>query len=918
MAPKRNRPSKRICNARGTTWPTLRRAIFTAGLLFLATVVFLRLRKGDAPPRSVEPRASASAASARAAEVVSEAVPLQQESTGIHSQDDEPKGTLALRGRVLDVTDRPAANAIVAVNTTPRRTVMSASDGTFEFTGLLPRPYAVVARRGALVSPALELPLAADSPPITLLLRESSALEALVADAADNHPIASARIEVEDEGVVATTDKHGRATLTGLAPGGYVLGASGDGYTKARVLVSHSGAAGTSPVLMLLTQGAAAHGRVVDGAGEPVSGATVRALRGSTLAVDDRATGAEVTTDSTGFWTIPALPAGTFRFAAAHVQFAPALSPSVAVDGSEPAGPIVITMEKGAELVGRVVTRSGTAAPFALVDARSTGVGIRLPSRRTTFADASGHFKMIGLPRATLNVEARADEGTAPPQLVNLESGHAEVTLTLLANGVIAGSVVGRHGDHIAGAQVVAISDDRALLGGFADSKAGRYASAVTNDRGAFRLRGLSAGRYRLRSSKSMSVQATQFWLQPGVLAEVGDEDARVVVEEPGRLKGRVELARGGVPESFSVAITLSAPEYFNGKQGTFVVNDVPAGRHTVTIASRGSQPRVIEDVDVRAGEDNDLGRIVLESGITVRGTVVDKNDTPVAEATVIAGASILGDGKGPSGGGLRAKTDRGGQFAIDGAVSGPLTLVAEHATLGRSVPLEVMIGQEPPPSLQLRLAPTAALQGHVTKQRRPLDRVGVVAAPNGSPTGRFAVTTQADGLYQFERLSEGDYLVSTVLRMSPTVQLAQVVRAKVGPGGGNADIDVAIGGPTVAFDVRDSAGQPISNGQIFLATGNVRAASLRELEAALSARGAGQTRIVLLMQGRAEATTDVPPGPYSVCAAPIFGNLEDPTVTQRIRDHAGELAVTCVPMVVEPEPPVQRASLQVAGGGVR
>jgi hypothetical protein len=888
----------------------------TACLVLLAALVFFGLRKGDAKAKA---RALDSTASARPAELVSESVPFQQELTGIHHRDDEPKGSLVLRGRVLDVSERPASNVIVAINTTPRRTVTSASDGTFELTGLLPRPYTVVARRGALVSAARELQLSAETPPITLLLRETAPLEALVVDAADNHPISSARIEVEDEGIVARTDKEGRATLAGLAPGHYVLGASGEGYAKARVLVTHSGdGAASSPVLLLLTQGAAAHGRVVDAAGEPVSGATVRALRASTLAADDRATGAEVTTDSTGFWTIPALAAGTFRFAAAHAQFAPALSPPVTVDGIEPAGPVVITMEKGVRLVGRVVTRSGTAAPHALIEARTTGVGIRLPTRRTTFADASGHFTMTGLPRASLNVEARADEGTASPQLVNLETGDAEITLTLLANGVIAGLVVGGRGERIAGAQVVAIPDDRALLGGFADSKAGRYASTVTNDRGAFRLRGLSSGRYRLRSSRSMSVQAPQFWLQPGVLAEAGDEDARVVAEESGKLKGSVELARGGAPPSFGVAITLSPPEHFSGRQGTFVVNDVPVGRHTVTITSRGNKPRVIEDVQVRAGEDNDLGRIVLESGVTVRGTVVNKDDTPVAEATVSAGASILGDGKGSSGSGLQAKTDQGGQFVIEGAVPGPLTLVAEHATLGRSAPLAVTIEQEPPPSLVLRLAPVASLQGDVTKQGRPLDRVGVVASPNGSLTGRFAVTTQADGFYQFERLSEGDYVVSAVLRISPTVQLIQAVQAKVGPAPNRAEIDVTFGGPTVAFDVRDAAGQPVANGQIFLATGNVRAASMRELEAALAARGAGQTRIVLLMQGKAEATTDVPPGPYSVCAAPVFGNLQDPTVTQRIRDHAGELAVTCAPMLVEPEPVVQRASLQVAGGGVR
>jgi len=130
-------------------------------------------------------------------------------------------------------------------------------------------------------------------------------------------------------------------------------------------------------------------------------------------------------------------------------------------------------------------------------------------------------------------------------------------------------------------------------------------------------------------------------------------------------------------------------------------------------------------------------------------------------------------------------------------------------------------------------------------------------------------VTTQADGFYQFERLSEGEYIATAVLRINPTTQILQSVAAKVGAEGSRADIDVSAGGPTVAFDVHDAAGGPIANARVYLATG-VRAATLGQLDAALAARGAGQTRILSIMQGNAVSTSEVPPGPYSVCVAPI------------------------------------------------
>src|SRR4029077_12428982 len=88
-----------------------------------------------------------------------------------------------------------------------------------------------------------------------------------------------------------------------------------------------------SAILLLLSAGASVHGRVVDTAGQAVTGATVRALSAGSPDSDETAGAREATTDATGFWMIPALPAGTFRFAAGHPDFAQALSAPAVLDG---------------------------------------------------------------------------------------------------------------------------------------------------------------------------------------------------------------------------------------------------------------------------------------------------------------------------------------------------------------------------------------------------------------------------------------------------------------------------------------------------------------------------------------------------------------------------------------------------------
>jgi protocatechuate 3,4-dioxygenase beta subunit len=468
--------------------------------------------------------------------------------------------------------------------------------------------------------------------------------------------------------------------------------------------------------------------------------------------------------------------------------------------------------------------------------------------------------------------------------------------------------------------QVVATPEDRGAVLALLDSRRGGYASDVSDGGGAFRLRGLKPGTYRVRASQAHSVQAPSFWLSPGVIARTGATDVRVVLPREGALRGRVELAGGRIPARFSVALTLLPPTEFQAPQGDFRLDDVPPGHHTVTITAPGARPKTIEGIELAPGEEKDLGRVVLDRGRTIAGQVVDASGQPVAGASVLAGPQVLGDGQRLGGAELHALSDGAGRFTLEGAGDGALQLMAEHPSRGRSRLYSVGDG-DLATALQLSLEPFAALEGQVTSQNAPVAQAPVVVAPRGSPAARFFVSTQSDGRYRFDRLAPGEYLVTTVLRPDATTQILESVPARIGEAGAageggpaHADIDVQVGPNRLGVQLLEADGRPVGNAQVYLSSGAIAAppTTLGGLETALAERGPGRTQIGLLLQGRPLVFSQLQPGAYTLCAIAVRGNLDDPSVVQQVRDRAASLPSVCAPVTVAPGPPEQQAVLRL------
>jgi hypothetical protein len=258
----------------------------------------------------------------------------------------------------------------------------------------------------------------------------------------------------------------------------------------------------------------------------------------------------------------------------------------------------------------------------------------------------------------------------------------------------------------------------------------------------------------------------------------------------------------------------------------------------------------------------------------------------------------VVGSGPDVSGE-AQTTSDARGEFALPGLGEGPFTVLATHPTEGSSAPLQLGTGALPP-AVNLVLSPLSGIEGRVTSRGVPVEGAIVVAFQQTASNARMVATSQPGGRYRFDRLSTGRWQIQAALQETATALLLQVESADIEEGRlGHLDIDVSRGDASLSAKVLEPDGALLQTGQLLLSTGAITAMTGAQLDDALAARGAGQTRMDLLLQGRAVRFTELTPGPWSLCALALRGNPNDPVVVQRIQDNPATLPVRCMPVEV-------------------
>ncbi len=878
----------------------------TAVVVGIAVALFVRDR------RAPEKHAGAPPPSASEKAKLDLRVPSATPTNRQWARDVDPDGPLRLEGQVVDDGGAGVGGATVWLSSVPPRSATTEADGTFAFEKVVGREYELTATAGARTGGPVSYRLTDKSDPVVIRVAQGAKVAVEVTNE-NGEPIENATVKLADFGeTTASTGKDGTATLSPVRPGWVAVEVTAPGYAGASSFGQVGSGGATATIHVKLHKGVQVSGRVVDESGKAL--AKVHVTVGEAWFMPMKS--AEATTDDKGDFTFAAVAPGSHTFNAADGEHAPAKSLPVTVSDHAVSG-IAITMKEGGTISGKVVDAKGAAVPYANVRIapKSESAGMeQMTQGRQAVADDKGVFEVRGLPRTKL--QARATSSDASSKAVDLDltakPAAKDVSLVLDEVGTIAGTVVDDNGKPIAEVQVTALPDwfaaEQPTLAGLT--------SATTDGAGAFTIRGLPDGSYRLSASRSGGGRGFE---RGGTQAKVGDKAVKIVLPAPATLVGKVALEGGSAPKLANIQLgwhpaTPAAPD------GTFKIEDLEPGSYDVHIRGLEFAQFTHTDVKLEAGKTTDLGTITVARGRKLVGKVVDASGSPVAGARVtvsktlftLEGADDQAESFAEMSGARTTTTDQNGDFTVIGIAKTHAYAGAEHPDKGRATPIDVPEGSDDPAPVTIALRGFGSVTGKVTQKGEPQGGVTITDTTKGSLAQVAVTRTAEDGTFTFAKVAEGTHVFNAMqmkgMSANSTSATVEVTAGKQS----NVVIDIPVGNITVAVTIKPLAGAKLDAAQVFLFRGQVAATTAKQLNDTFGSGGMQGMKFWFGVGKPMPTFEELVPGDYSVCGLPITGSLMDPTFTQRLQEHVDILRVYCKPMALQPSPQTQSIELDL------
>lgn len=692
----------------------------------------------------------------------------------------------ATKIQVQSADGKPAAGVLVAAGQHLHPLGLTDPSGLMEtqVDPARPVPLSLLTADGRRLEARLEAARPKEDPkPRRLVLPARVAVTGRLIDADSRRPIAGGVVwDMESPIEAGVSDEAGTFVLGGPAGRRLEITSGAAGYMNGEPLEFQLGTDRRPGPTLALWPAAVIEGKVVDGDGQPVSGADIELQQKRnpgrmTIEMGRPTKLARSLSNARGSFRLsPVDPDKSYVIKAAADKFAPAEQAVTDLQPRRTKSGVKITLSRGQSVTGTIVDGSGRALREVSVELKPTRSRGGMPMMPmfgpeeaaggfTGTTDEQGRFAIRGLPAGKFDLKAMR-QGFAKRTVPSIELEDAgeglDVGEIALTPGVrLQGLVLSPERQPVEGVEVfVTEGGPRMMFGRLAGAEASP--DGVSDPAGWFAVEDLAAGeKYAFRLRRPGYVDANL-----SAIELPRSEPLEVVLEPASKLSGLVSNAKGEPIAGAEIRLSFSRTLEMGGNRmqavmmhtdtsdtdGRFLFEDLEPGTVSVKGVASGYQEAKLDNLEIPQGQDLEGVDLRLNPGAMVQGRVLGPDGRPAIGATVrLVGESsalIRMDG---------SPADGEGNYRLEGLAAGTVSIEATHGDYPRTVKdLQIKDGLN---KLDLQFEGGFEVAGRVTDTSGiPVGDAVATLSPAGRVWGGHEARTKADGSFSMPGVLDGDY----------------------------------------------------------------------------------------------------------------------------------------------------------------